>query len=155
MRKITFLLFLVILVCIGWWAYTTFVVRTITIGVVAELSGSLAAVGKESVNGISLAVQEINKKGGVAIGGKKYHIELVIQDNQSTISQTKKAVASLIEKNVVAIIGPNASAYAVVAGDVAEASHTVLISPWSTNPLTTLNEVGDAKKYVFRAAYLD
>ncbi len=55
-----------------------------------------------------------------------------------------------------AIIGPNASRYAIPASEIAESSQVVLISPWSTNPKTTLKgDTTDPKKYVFRAAFID
>jgi branched-chain amino acid transport system substrate-binding protein len=57
---------------------------------------------------------------------------------------------------VVAIIGPNASRYAIPASEIAESSKVVLITPWSTNPKTTLDaKTGAPKKYVFRACFID
>ena len=51
---------------------------TIKIGVNMELTGAVAAYGKAEQNGIKLAVDEINKAGGV--DGKK--LELVTKDLQ-------------------------------------------------------------------------
>jgi branched-chain amino acid transport system substrate-binding protein len=57
---------------------------------------------------------------------------------------------------VLAIVGPNASLGAIPASEIAEASQTLLITPWSTNPKTTLdNRTGLPKKYVFRACFTD
>jgi branched-chain amino acid transport system substrate-binding protein len=104
-----------------------------------------------------MAVQEINDAGGLDVGGKKYQIDFTIEDNAGKADQSASAAQKLItQDNVVAIIGPNASRYAIPASEIAESNKTVLISPWSTNPQTTLDaKTGQPKKYVFRAAFID
>ena len=39
----------------------------------SPLSGGQANAGKDFVNGVQLAVEEINAAGGVEVGGKKYN----------------------------------------------------------------------------------
>lgn len=51
---------------------------TLKIGVNLELTGSVAAYGNAEKNGINLAVEQINKAGGV--DGKK--IEVITKDNK-------------------------------------------------------------------------
>ena len=82
---------------------------------------------------------------------------MVIEDNAGKADQSASAAQKLItQDNVIAIIGPNASRYAIPASEIAESSKVVLISPWSTNPKTTLDAQTDQpKKYVFRAAFID
>lgn len=130
---------------------------TIKVGVVAELTGDIPAVGASCKNAAEMAVQEVNDAGGLDVGGKKYKIELFIEDNAGKADQSASAAQKLItQQNVVAIIGPNASRYAIPASEIAESSKVVLISPWSTNPKTTLDAKTDApKKYVFRACFID
>lgn len=129
----------------------------IKVGGIAELTGDIPAVGASFKNAAEMAVQEVNDAGGLEVGGKKYKIELVIEDNAGKADQSASAAQKLItQDNVVALVGPNASRYAIPASEIAESSQVVLISPWSTNPKTTLNEKdGSAKKYVFRACFID
>ncbi len=131
--------------------------QTIKVGVVAELTGDIPAVGASCKNAAEMAVQEINDAGGLEVGGRKYKIELFIEDNAGKADQSASAAQKLItQQNVVAIIGPNASRYAIPASEIAESAKVVLISPWSTNPKTTLDAKTNApKKYVFRAAFID
>jgi len=131
--------------------------NTIRVGVVAELTGDIPAVGASCKNAAELAVKEINDAGGLEVGGKKYMIELFIEDNAGKADQSASSAQKLItQQNVVAIIGPNASRYAIPASEIAESSKVVLISPWSTNPKTTLDaSTNQPKKYVFRAAFID
>ena len=130
---------------------------TIRVGVVAELTGDIPAVGASCKNAAEMAVKEVNDAGGLEVGGKKYKVELFIEDNAGKADQSASAAQKLItQQNVVAIIGPNASRYAIPASEIAESSKVVLISPWSTNPKTTLDaKTNQPKKYVFRAAFID
>jgi branched-chain amino acid transport system substrate-binding protein len=131
--------------------------KTIKVGVIAELTGDIPAVGASCKNAAEMAVQEVNDAGGLEVGGTKYKVELYIEDNAGKADQSASSAQKLItQQNVVAIIGPNASRYAIPASEIAESSKVVLISPWSTNPKTTLNaNTNESKKYVFRAAFID
>ncbi|HEY6003743.1 MAG TPA: ABC transporter substrate-binding protein [Anaeromyxobacter sp.] len=75
---------------------------TIKIGVTAELTGPNAEAGAYEVNGANLALDEINKAGGVL--GKK--LELRIEDTQSSNNGAVNALSRLgSEGNLVAIVG--------------------------------------------------
>lgn len=130
---------------------------TIKVGVVAELTGDVPAVGASCKNAAELAVKEVNDAGGLEVGDKKYQIRLFIEDNAGKADQSASTTQKLItQQNVVAIIGPNASRYAIPASEIAESSKVMLISPWSTNPKTTLvGNTSKPKKYVFRACFID
>jgi len=129
----------------------------IRIGLISELTGDIPAVGASCKNAAEMAVKEINDAGGIDIGGKKYKVELFIEDSASKPDQAASAAQKLItQKNVIAIIGPNSSSNAIPASEIAESSKVVLITPWSTNPKTTLDAKTSApKKYIFRAAFID
>lgn len=131
--------------------------QPIKIGLIAELTGDRSVVGASCKNAAELAVKEINDAGGLEVSMKKYNIELVVADNASKEDQTISAAQNLITlDNVVAVVGPNASRLAIPASWIAENTKTVLISPWSTSPETTLDTATNApKKYVFRAAFTD
>ncbi len=130
---------------------------TIKVGGIAELTGDIPAVGASFKNAAEMAVAKINDAGGLDVGGKKYQIELIIEDNAGKADQSASAAQKLItQDNVVAIIGPNASRYAIPASEIAESNKVALISPWSTNPKTTLDANTNApKQYVFRACFID
>jgi len=129
----------------------------IKIGVIAELTGDVPAVGASCKNAAEMAVEEINAAGGFPLGEKKYQVKLIIEDNAGKGDQSAAAAQKLItQQKVVAIVGPNASRYALPAAEIAESSKTVLITPWSTAPKATLDSKTNApKKYVFRACFID
>ena len=129
---------------------------TIKVGLNVELTGSIPVVGESSKNAAELAVKEVNDAGGLDVGGTKYQIELMVEDNEDKAESAVAAAQKLASAGTLAMIGPNASRNAIPASVVAESSLMPMISPWSTNPKTT--KVGDtdaSKKFVFRAAFID
>lgn len=131
--------------------------RSLKLGVIAELTGDMPAVGASCRNAAQMAVAEVNAAGGLEIGAERVKLKLVVEDNAGKADQSAVAAQKLITQDeVLAIVGPNASRYAIPAAEVAESAGTVLVTPWSTNPKTTVDGVtGKPKKYVFRACFVD
>lgn len=129
----------------------------IRVGVIAEITGDMPAVGASCSNAAKMAAGEVNAAGGLEVGGTKYKVELVVEDNGGKADQSAAAAQKLITQDeVVAIIGPNASRYAIPASEIAESNQTVFITPWSTNPKTTLDAAtGKPKRYAFRSCFID
>ncbi|MEI6610257.1 MAG: ABC transporter substrate-binding protein [Deltaproteobacteria bacterium] len=129
----------------------------IKIGLIAELTGDVPAVGASCKNAAELAVAEVNNAGGIQLGDKKYKVDLIIEDNAGKADQSASSAQKLItQKKVLAIVGPNASRYVLPAAEIAESSKVVLITPWSTAPKATLDsKTGAPKKYVFRPCFID
>jgi branched-chain amino acid transport system substrate-binding protein len=76
----------------------------------------------------------------VQVGGKSYSLKFVYEDNEYKPESAVKINTKLItEEGVLGIIGPQSSSQAVPAGEVANNMATPMISPWSTNPNTTLD----------------
>ena len=121
------------------------------IGINAEITGDIPKVGEATKYAAQMYVEEVNKAGGIEVGGKKYRLELAIEDNESKAESAAKAATKLITVDeVIAIVGPQASKQAVPAGEVCNNYKTPMISGWSTNPNTTKD-----RPYVFRACFLD
>ncbi len=131
--------------------------NTIHVGVDAEITGDMPAVGASCSNAAKMAVKEVNDAGGFTFNGRKYTVKLFIEDNAGKADQSASAAQKLIaQNNVIAIVGPNASRYAIPASEIAESSKVILITPWSTNPKTTLDaRTNKPKQYVFRACFID
>jgi len=119
----------------------------IKIGEYASLTGSEAAFGQSSHKGTALAVDEINKAGGLL--GKQ--IELVTEDNQSKAGESATIAKKFISRDkVVAVLGEVASGRSLEAAPICQAAGIPMVSPSSTNPKVT--EVGD---YIFRVCFID
>lgn len=124
---------------------------TIKIGFNIPLTGEIPKVGEESKFAGQMLMAEVNANGGLDVGGKKYKLEFIYEDNESKAESAVAVALKLIERdNVLAMVGPNSSKQAIPAGQVANDNRTPMISPWSTNPDTTKD-----RPWVFRAAFID
>lgn len=124
--------------------YTT---GDIKVGVYVDLTGQTSSFGKSTKNGIELAVEEINAKGGV--DGRK--LVLVIEDDQGEPKNAATVVTKLITADKVqAVLGEVASTNSLAAAPIAQEKKIPMITPSSTNPKVTL--VGD---YIFRVCFID
>jgi len=130
---------------------------SVKVGLNVELTGDIPAVGASARNAAELLAAQVNAAGGVNVGGGKLPLRLVIGDNANKAEQAAAVTQRLIaQDNVVAMIGPDASACAIPASEIAESLKCPMISPWSTNPKTTLSAAdGSPKDYVFRACFTD
>ena len=124
--------------------------ESLRIGLNLESTGSIPNVGAHSLAAAEMFAEEINDSGGVTIGEEQRTLELLTADNAGTADGATAAAESLIDDDVLMMVGPNASVAAVPAGAVANERETPMISPWSTNPSTTLG-----RPWVFRAPYID
>jgi branched-chain amino acid transport system substrate-binding protein len=125
--------------------------KVIKIGINAPITGDIPKVGEGTKYAAQMWLEDIEKAGGLDVGGTKYKVELVIEDNESKAESAVKANTKMItEDEVLAIVGPMASSQAVPAGGVANNYQTPMISPWSTNPNTTKD-----RPFVFRGCFLD
>jgi len=125
--------------------------KTIAIGLDIPLTGDIPKVGEGSKYAAQMWLEDIKAAGGITVGGKKYDVELVIEDNESKAESAVKVATKMItQDDVLAIIGPQASKQAVPTGEVCNNYKTPMISPWSTNPNTTKD-----RPYVFRGCFLD
>src|SRR4051812_4048217 len=74
----------------------------IVLGTITDLSGPIANYGKESRNGMNMAVEEINARGGIQ--GRK--IRLVVEDHGYEPKRAVLAAQKLVtQENVFAILG--------------------------------------------------
>jgi branched-chain amino acid transport system substrate-binding protein len=125
--------------------------QSIKIGINAPVTGDIPKVGEGTKFAAKMWLEGIQSAGGLEVGGKKYPVKLVIEDNESKAESAVKVSTKLItEDEVLVIIGPQSSKQAVPAGEVANNYKTPMISPWSTNPKTTKD-----RPFVFRGCFLD
>lgn len=121
--------------------------NVILLGEVGSLTGSEAAFGISTRNGIELALEEANAAGGV--DGKKVAVR--VYDDQSKPEEAASATKRLITQDkVVAILGEVASSNSLAMAPIAQEAKVPMVSPSSTNPKVT--QVGD---YIFRVCFID
>ncbi|WP_270791350.1 ABC transporter substrate-binding protein [Enterococcus avium] len=125
--------------------------KTIKIGGNFELSGAVAAYGEAENEGVKLAVEEINKDGG--IDGKK--IEYVSKDNKSDNNEAASVAANLTTKDeVVAIVGPATSGATKATLPNLTKAKTPAVTPSGTDDAITVQK-GKVQDYIFRSCFQD
>jgi branched-chain amino acid transport system substrate-binding protein len=125
--------------------------KMIKVGGVACLTGAAATYGASTRNGCRLAFDELNDLGGVDIGGEKYLIHYIFEDDQGSPEVAANAFRKLIDQDeVYAILGSVMSSCTLAGAPIAQDSGVPVISPTSTAVQVT--RTGD---YIFRSCFLD
>lgn len=124
--------------------------NVIKIGLVAPITGGVAAYGASTKNGAIMAIDMINKT-GIKIGNTTYRIEYVLEDDEGKPESAANAFLKLINQDkVMAIIGAVISKCSLAGAPIAQENGVPMITPSSTNPQVT--QIGD---YIFRACFID
>ena len=123
----------------------------IKIGANFELTGNVANYGSATLDGLKLAIKEVNDAGGV--NGKK--ITIVDADNKSEASEAVNAATKLIsDDKVKVIVGPAVTANVIAESQVATDDKIPVVAPDATSPEVTV-ENGQVKPYIFRSCFID
>jgi branched-chain amino acid transport system substrate-binding protein len=130
--------------------------KTVKIGVIAPLSGSLTALGLGMKNGADLAVRQANEQKKI----KGWKIVLAPEDDTAVPDVGANAATKLSDdKSVMAVVGTLNSSVAEKVAPILNSQKVVMMSPANTNP--TLTQGADPAKKVrpfehyFRVATTD
>ena len=123
---------------------TTAGAQTIKLADVAELSGGGATVGTNWKNGIDLAIEEINAKGGIP--GRK--IEVTHADSQSNPGIARAQVQKALDAEPYVLLGPGYSGSVKVTSPLAAEAGIAQIMGGEAAELTQ-----GGNKYLFRTSF--
>jgi branched-chain amino acid transport system substrate-binding protein len=123
----------------------------IKIGGVGPLTGGSATYGRSTRNASIMAVEEVNARGGLQIGERRYKLLYIFGDDEGRPEAAAMVYRKLIDQDrVTAIIGTVMSKCSLAGAPIAQEAGVPMITPTSTNPKVTLT--GD---YIFRACFID
>jgi branched-chain amino acid transport system substrate-binding protein len=112
----------------------------IAIGASLPISGLLAGFGGYLAWGYKHAVEEVNKAGGIEVGGKKVQVRLIVRDDKTDPSLTASNTETLISRDhVVAMLGACTPAFVNAGALVAERHKLPLVA--GCDPLETFTMV--------------
>lgn len=120
--------------------------NTIKIGFLGGKTGNHAHYGIETLKGMQMAVEDINKAGGIL--GKK--LEIIEGDHGSNSSEAANVTQKLITQGVVAIIGDPTTGITKLTAPICQSNKVVMMSAGAVGPGVV--EIGD---YIFRDCLLD
>lgn len=139
MISICLLLFLA--ACTGTPTGEVMPVEPIKVGFMSALSGDAATWGESTLDGAQLAIEEINRKGG--INGRP--LELVVQDDKCDAATGVTVYHELVQKGVNTIMGQACSSVILAIAPLAEEDEVLLLGTGTTNPT-----ISDAGEFTFR-----
>lgn len=83
---------------------------TIRLGAAVSLTGKYSTNGMNTRDGYDLAIQRVAERGGVLVGGKRYRLEVVYYDDESTPARGAQLVERLITQDGIRfVLGPYSS----------------------------------------------
>ena len=122
----------------------------IKIGLVTAMSGQSARAGEAITRGASIAIEEINAKGGVL--GRR--LELVRRDDEANPAKGLTAARELIQREKVAVLigGLDTPVQLAIVPFVNNTKFPFLV-PWAAG--TNITQNGAPNNYVFRVSAMD
>ncbi|MET0277765.1 MAG: ABC transporter substrate-binding protein [Pseudorhodoplanes sp.] len=124
--------------------------ETMKVGLVAAMSGQSAKSGEAIVRGLTIAIDEINAKGGVL--GKK--LELLVRDDESNPAKGVVAARELAQREkVVALFGGLDTPVSMAIVPFANQAKIPFMGVWAAGTPITKN--GAPENYVFRVSAVD
>ncbi len=121
--------------------------NVIKIGTAGPMTGDQSAFGQDQQNGVRMAIDEWNLKGGVM--GKK--IELIVGDDQHDPKQAVSIANKMVNDGAVGIVGHFNSSCSIPASRIYNEQKVPMITHGSTNPQLTEQNI----KGVFRVCGRD
>jgi branched-chain amino acid transport system substrate-binding protein len=118
-QRFTQWLALLALAFLGGWPALSWA-QSIKVGAVVPLTGRYGGGGAQVRAGYEIAVEHVNAGGGVAVGGKKMPLELVLLDDESDATKTVSRLETLAAQGVIAYLGGFGSDLHAAAASVAE-----------------------------------
>jgi len=78
---------------------------TVKVGVMYSITGKGSTVAKMQLDGVNLAVKQINDQGGIMLGGKRVKVELVIRDDETKPDVGIRRLREFVNEDVRIIVG--------------------------------------------------
>ncbi len=119
---------------IGTFAVTCFAQDTVvTLGHVAPLSGAQALSGRDTENGVRMAIDELNSQ-NIVIGGRRIKFQLLGADDGADPKQGAAVAQSMCDAKVVGVVGHFNSSSTMAASKIYAECGIPNITGTATNP---------------------
>lgn len=121
--------------------------KTLTIGGVMSLSGSLGGIAPGFSAGAKLAIEQMNADGGLTVHGQKYILKLDLKDDRSDPSVATSAATGLVNDTGVKFMIAESDVTAPAVANIALPRGVILLTPAASlaTKLTPESVSGDYK----------
>ncbi|MEE9913249.1 MAG: ABC transporter substrate-binding protein [Deltaproteobacteria bacterium] len=133
MRHFKKILCLLAMVSIVFWSVSGFAAE-IVIGFSGPLSGPAGEYGQDCLNGVDMAIKEINAAGGVNADGQKFFFRLEKMDDKVSPELAVANARQLLEKGALAIYDPVFSSAAALLKINEEECGEFIIMGYTSSP---------------------
>jgi branched-chain amino acid transport system substrate-binding protein len=106
------------------WAPPASAGESIKLGAVIPLTGRYGATAPQIRGGYEIAIETINRAGGVSLGGSKLPLEMVLLDDESDSTKTVARLETLAGQGVPVYLGGLGSDLHAAAAAIAEKNRT-------------------------------
>lgn len=135
----------------AFWGAPALAAEPIKIGLITALSGQSALAGEAITRGLSVAIDEINAKGGL-LGGRK--LELVRRDDEANPAKGVLAARELIFREKVAVVfGGLDTPVSLAIVPLMNQEKVPFVGPWAAGTGITKNNGNP--NFVFRVSAVD
>lgn len=110
--------------------------QTVRIAHAGPTSGGIAHIGKDTENGVRMAIDDLNAQ-AILIGGKKIKFELVAEDDAGDPRQATFVAQKLCDSKVVGVVGHLQSGTTIPASSIYNKCGLPHITAAATNPDVT------------------
>lgn len=126
--------------------------QPIRIGLVVPSTGAFGRnVGQPARLAAVMALEEVNRDGGLLVDGERRRVELVVEDSREDPNRAVELVRGMVGRgDITALVGPLLSSTAIPVAAVAESNQLPMLTPTASSPL-----VLDGKRWVFRVTFND
>lgn len=103
---------------------------TITFGAAVSLTGATAKEGEYVKNGYDLFVEDVNKQGGLRVGGRRCQVALKLYDDESNPDTSAKLIEKLVtDDKVNLLLGPYGTGPVFSSSAIAEKYDVPMVEP--------------------------
>jgi len=78
---------------------------TVKVGVLYSITGKGSSVGKVQLDGVNLAVKQVNQAGGLKMGGKKVKVEAVTRDDETKPDVGVRRMREFVDERIPVVVG--------------------------------------------------
>lgn len=117
---------------------------TYKVGAVFSVTGKYSPMGEPEKLTVEMMVDEINAAGGI----NGHPLEVIVYDDESEVTTAALRAEKLVEKDVLAIVGPSASGTSMAMVPVATDQQVTLVTCAASEPIIN-DEDGKEREWVF------
>ncbi len=122
---------------------------TLRVAVLTPMTGELATFGETVRDGVELALDLWNARGGV--NGRQ--VEWILADTECDPAAARQVSEQVIDEGVDFLVGGLCSGSAIAVASVAQERQALFVAVAATHPLVTVDGQGTTRRLVFRTAY--